>query len=201
VDARYLQKITVTQPYTDEGGYELVTPFPWGRWKSLVEAINETHKGVLVLHSTSDETQSITDAKNAFLFAGVGTPNSVDASSTLQGQLDTLNNISTLAASSTSFEIETPKPGDKQASILNNMQPDSLLLTQSELTTDGNVLTFLTGNVPPQPGSAMSLASQLKSTIGNNPGVVGTSVKQPQAQAFIFNTIANNPSVVGTTKK
>ena len=161
--------------------------------------MNETHNGVLVLHSTSDETQSITDAKEVFLSAGVGAPNSVDAASTLQGQLNDLYNVSTKVASSTSFEVITPKPGDQQTSILNNMQPDSLLLSQSELTTEGNVQTFLTGNVPPQPGSAMSLA--LKGTIQNNPGVVGTSVKQPQAQAFIFSTIANNPAVVGTTKK
>jgi hypothetical protein len=199
VDVRYLQKIIGTQPYTDEGGYELITPFPWGRWKSLVEAERETHRGVLVLHSTSDETQSITDTKQTFLFAGVGSPNAVDSSSTLQSQLNSLANVSNLVASSTSFEIETPKPGDKQANILNNMQPDSLLITQSELTTDSNVLTFLTGNTPPQSGSSLSLASQLVSTIQNNPNVVGTTTSTPQAQAFVFSTIQNNPSVVGTT--
>jgi hypothetical protein len=52
VNMTYLQKIISCQPYTDEGGYELITPFPWGRWKSLKEALYETHYGLLTTNAT-----------------------------------------------------------------------------------------------------------------------------------------------------
>src|SRR5208337_3215734 len=40
--ALYLSTILSMQPYTDEKGYELATPFPWGRWKDLNTALRES---------------------------------------------------------------------------------------------------------------------------------------------------------------
>ena len=212
VNMTYLQKVISCQPYTDEEGYEVITPFPWGRWKSLKEVLCETHEGLLVNNPTSQEAQVVTGT-NVFLFAGVGSPNNSDASSTLQDQLDSLSNTANQAASATTFEIQTPKPGDQQTNILSAGQPDNFLLNTVQGNVTSNALdVFMNGVFPPQSGSSVSLASQLKSTvttgtsgigvstnpivIENNLAVVGSSATQitTQSQKFVSNLINSNTS-------
>jgi len=190
VNIYYMQKVLSSQPYTDEGGYELISPFPWGRWKSLKQAIYETHQGVVTQplqgeSSTSQQTQLV-QTTDVFLFAGVGNPNDFTTSSNLQQQLDKLNDISNLTASSVSFELVTPKPGQQQASILDSGQPDSILFNDNLSTVQSATNMFLVGNIPPQSDSATSLAKQIKSTIQNNPDVVGTTPSaNQQSQTFV----------------
>jgi len=216
VNETYLKKILSCQPYTDEGGYELVTPFPWGRWKSLKEALDETHYGIVTETPTSQEARQITVVADTLLFAGVGTPNTVDPSSSLQSQLNDLSSISNQMADATTFEVVTPKPGDTQYNSLFNTQPDTnnLLSNQVKLNTDWSVNALLTGNVPPQPGSALALAlnttdKYTNTTLGietmantvvmqNNPFVVGGTAYQPttQSQVFISKLINSNSTTM-----
>lgn len=200
VNATYLQKILSSQPYTDEGGYEVISPFPWGRWRSLKRVIAETHLGVIPTTSTSttptiQETQTISGT-DVFLFAGVGNPNSSGASSNLQQQVTSLSTISQLASSATSFELVTPQPGSTQSNILNGQQPDTtMLLNTVEDNVEAATNAFLTGTIPPQPGSALSLATQI--TTGS-PDAVGSTPTAPvansQSQQFISSLIdSNNP--------
>ena len=195
VNDQYLQKIISCQPYTDEGGYELVTPFPWGRWKSLTEALIETHEGFVVDNPNSTEAQQITGT-DAFLFAGVGAPSSADTSATLQSQLTQLDKVSNQASSATTFEIVTPLPGNKQVNILANQQPDSLLTTTLEQNISNATDAFLIGNIPPQPGSSLSLATNLVDDTSTNDGGIlsGTGVNgnSSTASAFIQKLIHSN---------
>jgi hypothetical protein len=213
----YLQKILSSQPYTDEKGYELVTPFPWGRWKVLIEALYETHLGVLVPGSTLQDVEQISGT-NVFLFAGVGSISGSSSQKILKSQLAALSNVSSEASDATTFELVNPLPGSQQTNILNSMQPDSsLLLTQAQSNTQAATKMFLTGNLPPQAGSALALATHmtdktsntttstgvnLNSTVTtqNNPDVVGTSASRSttQSQAFISKLINSNS---GTTTK
>lgn len=195
ININYHQKVISCQPYTDEGGYEVMTPFPWGRWKSLKEALYETHEGYLVENPTSEQAQQISGT-DAFLFAGVGSP-STDFSGGLQGEIDNLTNISNQVASATMFEIVNPKPGDKQPNILNSMQPDSnLLLTLDKSNTSAATNAFIVGNTPPQKGSAFALAANIATQ--NSPNAVGTTIPQPQtqSQAFIGKLINSNQGTV-----
>jgi hypothetical protein len=135
--------------------------------------------------ATSQQTQLV-QTTDVFLFAGVGNPNDFTTSTNLQQQLDKLNDISNLASSAVSFELITPKPGQQQANILNNQQPDGILLGETLTNVQDATNMFLVGNVPPQPDSATSLAKQVTSTIQNNPDVVGTTPSaNQQSQTFV----------------
>jgi hypothetical protein len=108
----YYQKILSSQPYTDEKGYELVTPFPWGRWRSLKKAYYETRAGI-ILDATGGKGYSnpanavILDGVNAFLFAGVSNPTSLEAGAQLS---DALTKVSQSVVENTSFELSDNTP-------------------------------------------------------------------------------------------
>ena len=127
--------------------------------------------------------------------------------------MDSLSNTANQAASATTFEIQTPKPGDQQTNILSAGQPDNFLLNTVQGNVTSNALdVFMNGVFPPQSGSSVSLASQLKSTvttgtsgigvstnpivIENNLAVVGSSATQitTQSQKFVSNLINSNTS-------
>ena len=194
INDQYLRKILSCQPYTDEGGYELVTPFPWGRWKSLTEVLIETHEGFVVTNPNSTESQQVAGT-DAFLFAGVGSPSIADTAATLQSNL-ALQKVSNQAASGTTFEIVTPLPGGNQVNILANQQPDSLLDTTLKQDISNAISAFLIGNIPPQPGSSLSQAINLvDDTSTNDSGVLsgtGGSGTGSTANAFIQKLIHSN---------
>jgi len=138
-DYKYMEKLVgsksgsltthSTIPYTDDKGYELVAPFPWGRWQNLNAAIHEfteagwvgtnaplTLNDVVVLQST-----------DALLFAGLGTPS---ASGNPSNQL--LTAMSSLQStvggpSSTAIPPSTsnPKGGQQQNPAF---QPDATVI-------------------------------------------------------------------------
>ena len=80
-DGDYIDNLLKVQPFTDEKGYEVISPFSWGRYSSLSEAIYEFTQGGLI-DSTEAENSSIQDKKvkeqfklnSAFLYAGMATP-------------------------------------------------------------------------------------------------------------------------------
>ena len=47
INTTYYHKILTSQPYTDEKGYEVVTPYPWGRWIDVNTAIQQSRLGIL----------------------------------------------------------------------------------------------------------------------------------------------------------
>ena len=79
-----------TVPYTDEKGYELMSPFPWGRWETLNDAIREfTEIGFITPPTDSNgnptedlEEQATLANAQAFVFAGLGTPTTTNDPST-----------------------------------------------------------------------------------------------------------------------
>jgi hypothetical protein len=75
INSAYYHKILNTQPYTDEKGYELVSPFPWGRWATLTDAFNQSRLGILTNYAASSfGIASANTTVNTFLFAGMVSP-------------------------------------------------------------------------------------------------------------------------------
>lgn len=80
-DGAYIDKLLEVQPFTDEKGYEVISPFSWGRYSSLSEAIFEFTQGGLIDSSVSED-MALQDMKvkeqfklgSAFLYAGMATP-------------------------------------------------------------------------------------------------------------------------------
>jgi hypothetical protein len=146
VDYEYLSKIKTTLPYTDDNGYEVVAPFPWGRYTGLKQAIALFTQGSSIVgNSTRSEPQLLSSATDSFLFAGLGTP-SGDLSP--GGILDNeLNKISDLIESDSVFELSYTQGEDK---VVNSSSPEKKA-TETPDTTQDDVDTatvFVTG----QPG-------------------------------------------------
>ena len=75
INSAYYHKILNTQPYTDEKGYELISPFPWGRWATLTDAFNQSRLGILTNYAAASfGIASANTTVNTFLFAGMVSP-------------------------------------------------------------------------------------------------------------------------------
>ena len=154
----YYHKILVSQPYTDEKGYEVITPFPWGRWQDVNTTIRESRLGIL---SNSANIQGVgnVQAMNVFLFAGLATPNSNDISTALKAALPgsaldlTVNGLSATGYDSVELdsviELVTPQPGDVGSDdiLTNSTQPDMQNQSPvSDITAiQQRINTFVTG--------------------------------------------------------
>lgn len=195
VNTFYMQKILTCQPYTDEGGYELMTPFPWGRWKSLNEALLETRLGVVSKTAVDSlDTQKVTGV-NVFLFAGVGVPSAIDPSSSLTTELSKLNDLSNFAASATSFELVTPPPGTPQDKGLMDTQPDQMIANSLD-TVSNRTDVFISGATPP-PDTITPLLRTITPPTNNNqiPDAIGvTPSATTQKQTFISKLLNRNKS-------
>lgn len=171
IDAIYFQRILKEQPFTDEKGYEVVTPFPWGRWKSLLEAYSETRQGQLV-EFVNPQDQQVLNGVNAFLFAGMGTPQgSLEAGSALS---DALSNLRSQIESKDSFELApaTSQSPGTESSLLNFQQPedqpdsDTALLNQVSADLAAKVNLFVQGTVSnPVRQSVLDLAQDAAGNI------------------------------------
>lgn len=94
VDASFYADVRNTIPFTDEKGYEVLIPFPWGRWLDIKSALQEFTRDGYVFQPQQQASGSdfrLVQGVNTFLYAGMGTPSSTgDASSSLQQALSTL---------------------------------------------------------------------------------------------------------------
>jgi hypothetical protein len=147
----YYQAILTMQPYTDEKGYEVVGVFPFGRWKSLQEAIKETREGRIVTY-VNPQAQEVLQRTDAQLFAGLGTPSS-ESSTVL---LNEFKKLTDKVGSNTSFELDFSTPnapgGDQTAAMAqpdNQLRTDAHLVKQTLRDVQTKVNLFITGT--PQP--------------------------------------------------
>jgi hypothetical protein len=118
-----------TIPYTDDKGYELVAPFPWGRWQNLNAAVHEfTEVGwVGTNNPLTLEDTAVFQGTDALLFAGLGTPSaSGDASTMLTRAMTALQNT-VGGPSSTAIQpsVTNPKGSQQQNSVF---QPDATVI-------------------------------------------------------------------------
>lgn len=158
IDAIYFQRILFEQPFTDEKGYEVVTPFPWGRWKSLLEAYSETRQGQLVDYVNPQDLQMLTQT-NAFLFTGLGTPQgSLEPGGALQ---DALSVLKSQIESKDSFELSsTVNEPSSESTILNTQQPEDRPTSDNFNTAGTNADLQKKVNLFIQGGPSRSLVTQ-----------------------------------------
>ena len=128
VDESYLQDLMKgTLPYTDDKGYELLSPFPWGRWQDLNTCVKQfTEMGYIVAPTdvagnATQNPQDIVIEQNtdAFLFAGLGTPTA--SGSEPSGQL-----LTALTKIQSTVGGTTPNPAAGQTG--SGAQPDATII-------------------------------------------------------------------------
>jgi hypothetical protein len=162
IDSSYFQAIRTLQPYTDDKGYEIVSVFPLGRWKSLQEAIKETREGKIVDYVTP-QGADILHRTNALLFAGLGTP-LVGQESSAQ-MLAEFKKLTDTVTQNTSFELDFTSPTQPadESQILKTEQPNNLpgsdlsliVLTEGEIQDKVNA--FISGTPQPLPSTKQEL--------------------------------------------
>jgi hypothetical protein len=173
IDITYFKRVLECQPYTDEKGYELVTPFPWGRWISLRQAFAETRQGVVTTGTQKANPQEakVLEGADVFVFAGVGTfsPSNIDPSSTIIGTLanlqtqtlaDSLENIRKLTSENSSFELVTPKKGEAGADgyvLASTPQPDEYLANDTAQKMQERLSAFMAGSPAPSGQTQLDL--------------------------------------------
>jgi hypothetical protein len=161
LDPTYYHALRSRRPYTDAKGYEVVGPFPWGRWKSLKEALSvftisdalgNTASGsaTQVVAPVSPDSLVLSNA-DAFLFTGDSTAASTDSATNLVNSL--IN----------------------QAQFINNFKVFELEYTSTTATsspTDSSTAqnglgSTLTASVPPSttPANPQQAASTRASTM------------------------------------
>jgi len=118
-----------TIPYTDDKGYELVSPFPWGRWQNLNAAVHEfTETGWVGTNNplTLDDVE-VLQSTDALLFAGLGTPSATgDASSSLTTAFSSLQtNVGGPSSTAVPPSTKNPKGGQQQNPAF---QPDATVI-------------------------------------------------------------------------
>lgn len=140
-DYYYLQDIrgnkdrTAVIPFTDYKGYEVLAPFPWGRYTDLNSAVHEfTEMGWVTGVTGADgnpanlQDLAVLQATDAFIFAGLGTPTATGDAVTkletaLQSQQALIGGLQT-----------AHKPGSSNTYTLDT--------SQAELTMDATVVVL-----------------------------------------------------------
>ena len=198
IDIRYYHKILSTQPYTDDKGYEVVSPFPWGRWVTLLQAIRETRLGILTPPSETSFAASEVPGVYTFLFAGLASPTDPSIASQLNSVNSSYPSPSSGAGPASSYNLTSKmydsveqdsvielitipgQPGTDQ-SLTSSSQPDMLTQIQkSDLASiRSTVDVFLTGGVSTPNSQSVK---QLQST------PPGTGTPAPSIPDFLQGT-------------
>lgn len=174
----YYEALQKFRPYTDQKGYELIGPFPLGRWDSLKNALyNFTVQNTLQTAAASSGsttalpaglatpvsggTDTLTNA-NAFLFTGAATPASTpEAASQLLDSLQTqsvaINNFKVFELTYDSTNTASNVGGLQSATTPSALVTAGLVDTESNL--EARINTFLTGQVPQPSSATVALAS------------------------------------------
>lgn len=146
VDGQYIRDLQRgVIPYTDDKGYELMSPFPWGRWIDVNTAIKEfTEMGWIKLPTdvNGNTTQDLNDLSiqqgvDALLYAGLGTP-----TATGQAADQIINSLSTKISNTVGGTYASTSPDQ------NTITPDATVI----------VLQYPPGNTSPADSTLLQLA-------------------------------------------
>src|SRR5208337_3123756 len=216
VDKTYIEDVkNGTIPFTDDKGYEVLAPFPWGRWQSLNSAIQVfTENGWLPGLTTSDGSTPIVDPQeeqiltntDAFLYAGLGTPIASGSASDLLAQKNAQisNTIGGVFAPSDPSKPNVIKPdatvlvlsysagSSNDSQLLQKPQPEDDLV-QNLITNTQNVQqrlvdVLISGNIAPTQLTQEALLATTTQTPVSAKSVGSTPSQQAQEIASLTNT-------------
>ncbi len=161
VDNDYFQVLFEgNMPFTDGKGYEVVAPFPWGRYTDLKTALWEfTELGYIENTAQNNDVPLTQQNVQAFLFAGLETP-SASGSTSASDLTNALNNLKTLSSGATPqsnrtvIELAYTTTGSQttsDSSLLTQPQPDNnqtidkQLVQNTDSVEQAKINVFITG--------------------------------------------------------
>ncbi len=206
-------KYSTVIPYTDDYGYELISPFPWGRWIDLNRAIKEfTEKG-WVKPPTDANGNPVSDPQelailqntDVFLYAGMGTPSAQgNAANALSQKFSQITNAiggsftpsagskpNTVTPDTTVFVLTytTTTGSTNDSSLLTTPQPEDNVI-QSQIMQTANaaqqlVNVLVSGSISPVPAAQAALLATQTQTPFNTISIGSTPAQKAQ-QALVF---------------
>jgi hypothetical protein len=140
-------------PYTDSKGYEVIPPFPWGRYTSLRKALNVCCQGSSISNSQVGKVPNAVGTLNAaqsFLFSGVGTPPNSSAGDSMQSVASTIaslvNDDSVFELTYTDATTAADQSTKQQQSLVSDLETSinaKAQLMVSGLPTNSNLVKVL----------------------------------------------------------
>jgi hypothetical protein len=196
VDSGYYHDIRRTMPFTDAKGYEVVSPFPWGRYVTLRQAIKEfTQDGYIVPPATQPSSDAYVpnDQVQALLAGGLIAPS---------GQGETVTQIQTemsaknaVAPDYTIIVLNYSGPNAStpaDSSLMTTAQPDvnsAIQQLQNTTTTQQQAIAVLvTGQIAPTQATQEALADSQTPDPTDNLGLTGAPPGNPSKGLPQFNT-------------
>lgn len=133
-DEKYLVDLYSTQPYTDDDGYELYGPFPWGRWQTVEDAIRLFTKSLDEQKDPSLNSLESDDRVSNLILTGQGNP----IISSIQ---DALTDIRTGLQEFDITKFTLKEPSNSDVSILDEQDrnPDRVGRTTEDANVAGTV--------------------------------------------------------------
>src|SRR5579863_4169953 len=186
VDAGYYHDIRRTMPFTDDKGYEVISPFPWGRWVSLRQAFKEfTEDGYIVPKNIA---QALTadlippSSVQALIAAGLATPNV--AGDTVTQLQQVMNAQVTSLEDSTVIVLSYSGTTPSDSQLDTTAQPDvnsAIKQLQGTLTTQQQALDVLvSGDISPTKATKEALAGTQTPPATANLGLTSKASSKPK---------------------
>lgn len=187
--------IRTTIPYTDGKGYEVVAPFPWGRYIDIKTALQEfTRDGYVYRPSTDVSGTQIVQNAQAFITMGLATPTGTDdpaqalstALTTLQQQLGVIPNAGTpQGASSQTVQLNTTTGDPVKDAHGNVVTANDFTTSQQNLL---NVTIFELSFTQFLPGGADSIISTGQPDLQTNVSLLQDTQVLEQTKVNVFIT-------------
>jgi len=185
VDSGYYHDIRRTMPFTDAKGYEVVSPFPWGRYITLRQAFKEfTQEGYIIPPTQpSSDTYVPPDMVQALLAAGLATPTGQGDTVT---QLQTAMNLTAVSPDTTIIVLNysggQSSPSD--SSLVTTAQPDvnsAIQKLQGTITnTQQAIAVLVSGSISPTQATMEALADSQTPDPTANIGLTSSPSSPPK---------------------
>ena len=206
VDGHYLDRTTMVQPYTNEKGYEVVSPLPWGRYATLTDALVTFTRDAWPEPASAATSSPISNTTvSAFLTAGLTTHlNSSDAATQLANIAPPSSNRSNLPKGDTLITSTFPfqkfdKTNVPYFELAYSSSDMGVTETSFAIPDWSNPNNSASGAVSGSSG-AISSVSQSSSTSGLDTFSSSVDALQVFLQGYIGPTNSNNvgPYAVST---
>jgi hypothetical protein len=187
VDQSYYQDVRRTMPFTDDKGYEVVTPFPWGRWISLRQAYKEfTQDGYITRKTSSQVTADEflpANSVQALLAAGLATPSLTGDTVTQLEQIINKNQQASVG-DHTIIVLSYTSTVPSDSGLVTTAQPDvdaAVKELQGSLTTQQQAIDVLvSGGISPTKATMEALASKQSAVPTTNVGLTSAESSPPK---------------------
>jgi hypothetical protein len=185
VDSGYYHDIRRTLPFTDSKGYEVVAPFPWGRYITLRQAFKEfTQDGYIIPPASQPASDAYVpnDKVQALLASGLDTPTGRGDTVT---QLLTAMNQTAVTPDATIIVLSYSGQTNPSDSVLvTTAQPDvnsTIQKLQNTVTTQQQAIAVLvSGSIAPTQATQEALADSQTPDPTENIGLTSSPSSRPK---------------------